>query len=191
MPIKLFAGLGNPEPKYENTRHNFGFLVLDAIAGAKSLSFQNWNGLAETAIYKTSESPQNIYLIKPQTYMNNSGIPIAAFAKYYKINADEIFVFYDDFAIDLGAFKTRMSGSSAGHNGIKSIIDNLKSENFARMKLGIGPVPEFIPTKDFVLSSFKNNEKEMIDKIIKKSVELFDEICLYGLEKAISRIKKD
>ncbi|MDR0822198.1 MAG: aminoacyl-tRNA hydrolase [Endomicrobium sp.] len=187
MSIRLFVGLGNPTDQYKNTRHNFGFIVLDSIAQAKSLEFKNWNSLADISFY--SKNPQEkIYLLKPLTFMNNSGDAVADFAKYYKIAPNEIFVFYDDFAINLGTFRVRLSGSSAGHNGLKSLISRLGGENFARMKLGIGPIPEYMKTIDFVLSKFRQEEKEAVDLIVQKAVSFFDEVINLGLEKAISAL---
>ncbi|MCL2143946.1 MAG: aminoacyl-tRNA hydrolase [Endomicrobia bacterium] len=183
--IKLFAGLGNPGDKYKNTRHNFGFMALDAIANAKHLEFKNWENMADISFYDTEEG--KILLVKPMTFMNLSGDPISSAARYYKIKPEEIFVFYDDFAIPLGEFRVRLSGSSGGHNGISSMIQYLNTDNFSRMKLGIGPLPKFIKMPDFVLSKFHEEDKEKIKFVTGKAVEFFDEIIKNGLEKAISK----
>ncbi|MCL2390053.1 MAG: aminoacyl-tRNA hydrolase, partial [Endomicrobia bacterium] len=100
--IKLFVGLGNPGNKYENTRHNLGFMVLDEIAENKRLEFKTWSDMADISFYDYDGA--KIALLKPAMFMNNSGIAVSNFARYYKINADEIFVFYDDFSIALGEF---------------------------------------------------------------------------------------
>jgi PTH1 family peptidyl-tRNA hydrolase len=191
MSVKLFVGLGNPGDKYKNTRHNFGFMVLDSIAKKNSLEFKNWNNMADISFYRPAELEQivNIYLLKPMTYMNNSGEPIAAFAKYYKIDIKDIFVFYDELSINLGDFRIKLSGSSAGHNGIKSIIKHFNSENFPRMKLGIGVSSLSSSEKvDFVLSQFDASDKEKIAPIIDKAIEFFESVCLLGLEKAVSKL---
>ncbi|MCL2484653.1 MAG: aminoacyl-tRNA hydrolase [Endomicrobia bacterium] len=185
--IKLFVGLGNPGSKYENTRHNLGFMVLDEIAKNKRLEFKTWSDMADISFY--DYDGVKIALLKPMTFMNNSGIAVSNFARYYKINADEIFVFYDDFAIPLGEFRVRLSGSAGGHNGISSMISHLNTQNFPRMKLGIGPLPKFIPTADYVLSRFHEEDKEKIETIKQKALLLFDEINKAGLEKAISKIQ--
>jgi len=185
--IKLFVGLGNPGNKYENTRHNFGFIVLDEIAKNMAVEFKNWNDVADISFLDAQGG--KIALLKPQSFMNNSGIAVSEFAKYYKIAPEEVFVFYDDFSIPLGEFRVRLSGSAGGHNGVDSIITHLNSQNFPRMKLGIGPLPEFFDTADFVLSKFKSEDKEKIDSSKKKAAELFNAINSDGLEKAISKIK--
>jgi PTH1 family peptidyl-tRNA hydrolase len=198
--IKLFAGLGNPGKEYENTRHNFGFKALDAIADAKRLEFKNWDNMADISFYEFSpdtrdlgqnfrQSPQKTVLLKPSIFMNLSGRPLAAFMRYYKIQPDEILVFYDDFSIPLGEFRIRMSGSDGGHNGIKSLVQNLNTQNFARMKLGIGPLPRFIKTPDFVLSKFREEDKEKIDLMKQKAVEFFDAAIKEGIEKAASGLQ--
>jgi PTH1 family peptidyl-tRNA hydrolase len=187
--IKLFAGLGNPGKEYENTRHNFGFKALDAIAEAKRLEFKSWNNMADISFY--SLNGEKIHLLKPGTFMNLSGLPLSAFMRYYKISPEEIFVFYDDFSIPLGDFRIRMSGSDGGHNGIKSIIQNLSAQNFARMKLGIGPLPKFMKTADFVLSKFRDEDEEQIKLMRQKAVEFFDMVNEAGLEKAASKITTD
>ena len=184
--IKLFAGLGNPGANYENTRHNFGFIAIDAIADAKALEFKNFENVAEFSFFETQNG--KVFLLKPLTYMNLSGQPLSAFARYYKINPEEIFVFYDDFSIPLGEFRIRMSGSDGGHNGVKSLIQHLNTQNFARMKLGIGPMPPFMKMPDFVLSRFSNEDVGKIKEIAKKAVELFDAVNMDGLEKAISKV---
>lgn len=187
MPdIKLFAGLGNPGDKYKNTRHNLGFTVLDAVAEAKGLKFKNLENMADISFYDGQNG--KIILLKPMTFMNLSGEPVASAARYYKIKPEEIFVFYDDFSIPLGEYRIRMSGSSGGHNGIGSIISRLHSDKFARMKLGIGPLPEFVKTPDFVLSAFRREDKEKIESVSLKALALFDEIAESGIEKAVSKI---
>jgi PTH1 family peptidyl-tRNA hydrolase len=188
--IKLFAGLGNPGKEYENTRHNFGFKALDAIAKAKRLEFKNWDNMADISFFsKNCENINDkIFLIKPLMFMNLSGRPLSAFMRYYKISIEEILVFYDDFSIPLGQLRARMSGSDGGHNGIKSIIYSLNAQNFARVKLGIGPIAKFMKTADYVLSKFGKEDEEKIDLMKQKSIELFDAINEYGLEKAVSQL---
>ncbi|AKL98593.1 aminoacyl-tRNA hydrolase [Endomicrobium proavitum] len=185
--IKLFVGLGNPENKYDNTRHNFGFMVLNEIAKNKAVEFKNWNDMADISFLEHKGS--KIFLLKPRTFMNNSGVAVSAFAKYYKIKPEEIFVFYDDFSIPLGEFRLRLTGSAGGHNGADSLITHLNSQNFPRMKLGIGPIPKvYNDTADFVLSKFHGEDKEKIDAVKQNAIELFDALNELGLEKAISKL---
>jgi PTH1 family peptidyl-tRNA hydrolase len=184
--IKLFVGLGNPGQKYENTRHNLGFIILDEIAVLKHLKFKMWNDMATVSF--CGEADFKVWFLKPVTFMNLSGVAVSSFANYYKIKPEEIFVFYDDFLIPLGRYRIRMSGSSGGHNGISSIIESLHSDNFPRMKLGIGPLPKFIPAVDFVLSKFVREDKDRMSLIKKTAASLFDEICMSGLDKAVSKL---
>ncbi|MDR0800806.1 MAG: aminoacyl-tRNA hydrolase [Endomicrobium sp.] len=184
--IKLFVGLGNPGQKYENTRHNLGFIILNEIAAAKRLEFKKWNNTGDISFY--GEADDKVWFLKPACFMNLSGMAVSSFAKYYKIKPEEIFVFYDDFSIPLGRYRIRMSGSSGGHNGINSIIDHIHTDNFPRMKLGIGPLSKFINTADFVLSEFKQEDKEKISFMKKTAVSFFDEICISGLDKTVSKL---
>ncbi len=184
--IKLFVGLGNPGQKYENTRHNLGFIVLDEIVASKHLNFKIWNDTADISFYE--ESGLRVWFLKPVVFMNLSGVVVSSFTEYYKINPEEIFVFYDDFLIPLGRYRIRMSGSSGGHNGMSSIIESLHSDDFPRMKLGIGPLPKVIPAADFVLSKFVQEDRNRISLIKKTAVNLFDEIYMSGLNKAVSKL---
>jgi PTH1 family peptidyl-tRNA hydrolase len=184
--IKLFIGLGNPGQKYENTRHNLGFIILDEIVALKHLKFKMWNDMADVSFY--GEADFGVWFLKPVTFMNLSGVAVSSFAKYYKIKPEEIFVFYDDFLIPLGGYRIRMSGSSGGHNGISSVIESLHSDNFPRMKLGIGPLPKFIQAADFVLSKFVREDKDKMSLIKKTAASLFDGIYMSGLDKAVSKL---
>jgi PTH1 family peptidyl-tRNA hydrolase len=184
--IKLFVGLGNPGQEYKNTRHNFGFIILDEIALAKRLEFKNWGNIADISSYDCSKG--KIWLLKPTTFMNLSGTSVSAFAKYYKIDPEEIFVFYDDFSIPIGQYRIRMSGSAGGHNGISSIIDCLHTSNFPRMKLGIGLLPKFVGSAEFVLSKFAKGDKEKIKLIKETALNIFDEINISTIDKAASKL---
>jgi PTH1 family peptidyl-tRNA hydrolase len=183
--IKLFVGLGNPGREYENTRHNFGFVVLDRIVQLKRLKFNSWDDVARVSSF-CSDFCGKVWLLKPITFMNFSGEVVAAFARHYKISPIEIFVFYDDFSIPLGKYRIRMSGSDGGHNGVKSIIEHLRGNNFPRMKLGIGPLPEFMQDVNFVLSRFSKKDKGKINLMKATAVNIFDKINILGLDKAIS-----
>ena len=184
--LKLFAGLGNPGDKYKNTRHNLGFMALDSIAKAKNLEFKVWGNMADISFYDSENG--KVLLVKPMTFMNNSGSPIVSVMNYYKIKSDEICVFYDDFAIPAGEYRIKMTGSAGGHNGISSIINHLHTNNFVRMKLGIGPLPQFVKTPDFVLSSFYKEDENKIKEMTDKAVVFFDEANKAGIEKAISKM---
>jgi len=185
--IKLIAGLGNPDIKYLNTRHNFGFKALDSVANKQGYQWKNWKDMASVVFYNRKD--KKILLIKPMTYMNNSGYPLRAVADFYKIKPSEILVVYDDFSIPLGSLKFRLNGSSGGHNGIKSVIENLGSDKFPRIKLGIGPLPKYANMPDFVLNKFSNEDMPKVEKVLTSIIDIIDTIIDLGFEKAVSKIK--
>lgn len=184
--IKFIVGLGNPGDKYLNTRHNFGFRAVDRIVSLEQLAWKNWNDMASVVFYTRNNS--KILFAKPQTFMNNSGFAVKALLQYYKIKPSEMLVMYDDFAIPTGEFRFRANGSSGGHNGIASIIEQTASEDFPRMKLGIGPLPKFIKMPDFVLSNFSDDDKQKIEMLLKSIKDTVDSIIDFGFDKAISKI---
>ena len=118
--IRLVVGLGNPGEKYSNTRHNFGFKAVDKIVEQANLSWKNWNDMASIVFYRRNTN--KILIAKPMTFMNNSGFPIVAILKYYKILPQEMLVLYDDYSIPIGKYKFKITGTSGGHNGVNSII---------------------------------------------------------------------
>jgi len=136
--MKLIVGLGNPSQEYENTRHNLGFVIVDQLANELNveLNKKKFNGL----YYQASE----YILLKPQTYMNNSGECIMAFLNYFRIPLDNLLVIYDDIALPLGKFRYRGQGSDGGHNGMKNIIKLIGSKNFKRLRVGIGYDKNFL-----------------------------------------------
>ncbi len=187
MPeIKFITGLGNPGDKYLNTRHNFGFKTVDRFAESEQLSWKNWNDMASVVLYNING--KKILMAKPQTFMNNSGFPVKALLQYYKIKPEEMLVVYDDFSIPVGEFRFRANGSAGGHNGISSIIEQTGTENFPRMKLGIGPLPKFAKTPDFVLSNFNDDDKQKVEIVLKDIKNIFNLIIENGFDKAVSKI---
>lgn len=184
--IKFIVGLGNPGDKYSNTRHNFGFKAVDKIAENENLSWKNWNDMASITFYRKNEN--NILIAKPMTFMNNSGFPISALLKYYKIVPEEMLVLYDDYTIPIGEYKFRATGSSGGHNGVNSIITQTGTTVFPRMKLGMGPLPKFAKIIDFVLTNFNSEDKEKVDNVLSQIKNIVDTIIDLGFDKAISKI---
>ena len=158
----LLVGLGNPTPGSQNNRHNVGFKVIDAINEKFSLSKQKpkFKGLLTTG----NIGDKKVYAIKPLTFMNNSGICIRELLEYFKIEAENVFVFHDDLDIDFGKIKTKFGGSSAGHNGIES-IDKFIGKDYSRVRIGIGKPKTEIAVTDHVLKDFDEDEKEELKKI--------------------------
>jgi PTH1 family peptidyl-tRNA hydrolase len=165
--MKLIVGLGNPGNKYSSTRHNAGFIILDYLSDFLKSDFKE--GKADFYFAKSKFKGEDIILLKPTTFMNNSGIAVVQFLELYpEIEQKDILVVYDDFQLKLGTIRIRENGSDGGHNGISSIIYNLNSMEIPRMRVGIGKgdvmkKEEFV---DFVLTNFDDNEIESIKKLL-------------------------
>ena len=180
----LIAGLGNPGKEYENTRHNAGFLVLDTLAqklGA-DLSERKNRALCGKAVI----GGQKVILLKPQTYMNSSGESIRAAADYYKVPPEDILVVYDDISLAPGQLRIRAKGSAGGHNGIKSIIAHLGTQEFPRVKVGIGEKPPRMDLADYVLGHFSSGEKKIMEEAAKEAADAICEIVNVGIEQAMN-----
>ncbi len=164
-PIRLVAGLGNPGPEYAGTRHNVGFAAVDFFAQQQAASWQReskWNA----AVAKINDT----ILVKPLSFMNRSGEPVAAVANFYKIEPANILVALDDFALPLGRLRIRERGGPGGHNGLESVIVHLATEDVPRLRLGIGAAPEH-SSVDYVLSRFFDEEKERVITMIERAAE--------------------
>lgn len=155
--MKLIVGLGNPEKKYDKTRHNIGFMVLDNYLGKVDYK-SKFNGL----YYEKNINNEKVIFLKPQTYMNNSGLSVFEFVNFYKISFKDILIIHDDLDLDVGMIKFKFNSSSGGHNGIKSIINCLGSQEFSRLKIGINNEYKK-DTIDFVLSKFSKKDIEKLD----------------------------
>jgi len=188
--MKLIVGLGNPGKKYENNRHNVGFMVIDFIAKNLGISLKNENKFqAQTA--KGLFADQKLIITKPQTFMNLSGQTVSGFAHFYKINPQDIFVIYDDIDLPVGKIRIRKTGSSGGHKGLKSIIQALKTENIPRFRIGIA-TERIIGQKNrnaakFVLDKFNKNEKTPINKSVKKIAEAVKLALKQNIESAMNK----
>ena len=182
----LIAGLGNPGKKYLNTRHNVGFMGLDAIVSDTStdafLKFQpNKKFASET--FDTVFITEKGILAKPQTFMNNSGDAIQAIAHYYKIPIERIIVIHDDVDIAFGEIKIQHNVSAGGHNGIKSIIQHMGSQEFTRIRIGVKtPEIDNIPTETFVLKNFYPEELIQLKTILKPIRYIVNDIVIHGVE---------
>lgn len=156
----LVVGLGNPGGKYENTRHNVGFMFLDYLAELAGGGFKEGRWAALVA--KTTLASGPCLLAKPTTFMNLSGQAVARLASYHQIEPARIIVVHDDLDLDLGRLKVVYERGAGGHNGIKSIIDHLGTRQFARLRVGIGRPPQYMTPSDFVLSRFSTSEREQL-----------------------------
>lgn len=180
--MKLLICLGNPGEEYKNTRHNTGFMFADKLAEQIGASFSN-EVKFKSQIAKGEYKNEAIWIVKPQTYMNLSGEALSAIKNFYKTEIKNLFVVYDDISLDLGKIRFRAKGSDGGHNGIKSIINHAKTQEFDRLKIGIGPQPSFIKSEDFVLQNFSIEQKNILCDTIKLSVDAFLSYCEVGIIK--------
>jgi PTH1 family peptidyl-tRNA hydrolase len=173
--MKLLIGLGNPGKQYEKNRHNIGFRIIDALN--KKLGFEEMSCSKFDAM--TSEGTiggEKVLLLKPQNYMNLSGIPIREFVHFYKLDSTkDLLIIYDDKDMMFGKMRERNEGSSGGHNGIKSIIAELGTENFHRLKFGVGHEEQTIPTDAFVLQNFSKEEEEQLPGLISEAAKKIEE----------------
>lgn len=171
--MKLIVGLGNPTKEYDGTRHNIGFMAIDALAREYNIAVDTLKHKA--LIGKGMIEGQKVILAKPVTYMNLSGEAVRAIADYYKILPEDIVIIFDDTTLDVGRIRIRKKGSAGGHNGIKNIIAHLGTTEFPRIKIGIGAKRPGQDLADYVLARFPKEEKEALRQVledVKKAVAL-------------------
>jgi len=180
--MKLIAGLGNIGDKYCFTRHNAGFMVVDKYAIIKDIQFKEDRKL-KCYITKFKHGFEDVMLIKPTTFMNLSGDAVQLVMNYYKIDIEDVLIVYDDLSLELGKMRFRPNGSDGGHNGIKSVIKSLGTQNVARLKIGIGPQPP-VPSETFVLQNFYKDQLETLKPVLKRAVEGIEFYLDNGMQKA-------
>jgi len=201
--MKIIVGLGNPGEKYEATRHNLGFMVVDHfLKDFEPVRQKDWEDLVKfkSEIAQIEWQPKNgelqkVILVKPKTYMNNSGMAIALVASYYKVLPSDIWIIHDDFDLPIGSMKIRLGGASAGHHGVESIIGSLGTDKFWRFRLGTGESHakgkmakhKIRSADDFVLSGFGRGESGKIRELIKRGVKAIETGLEEDLKKAQNR----
>ncbi len=178
----LIVGLGNPGKDYEKTRHNAGFMVLDELAEKMNIKFDRTKFKGKIAEGRIGL--HKVVLLKPQTFMNLSGESIAEAQDFYKLLPEEVLVVFDDVSLEVGKLRIRKKGSAGGHNGIKSTIQHLATENFPRVKVGVG-APKHDMVKH-VLGKFQEDEKEKMEKTIRAAGDAVIAIIKNGIDSAIS-----
>ena len=168
--IKLIVGLGNPGPEYQLTKHNMGFLLADFIKDrlAPDVNWKKWKKNGEYLDIALDDG-RKIYIIKPLTYMNNSGIMVRSFADFYKLKSSSILVCFDDMSIDFGKIRIRRKGSFGGQKGMASIINVFSSQDIPRLKMGTGPKPDKMPAENYVLSRLRKTELDNLDATLEKA----------------------
>ena len=182
----LVVGLGNPGPKYEWTRHNVGFLVIDQLADRENLPVQRLKHKALTNTALIGGKP--VLLMKPTTYMNLSGEAVRQAVDFYKVAPDHVLVVSDDTALAVGRLRIRRGGSAGGHNGLKNIILHLGTDQFPRLRVGVGekPHPDY-DMADWVLGKFQGEDKKAIDQAVKRAADAVECILAEGIDRGMSR----
>ncbi len=189
--MKIIIGLGNPGEKFKKVRHNLGFMAVDEYAKEHSGPKIEW-AIENKFKSELLKITNDLMLVKPQTFMNNSGIAVALISKYFKVLPRDLIVVYDELDLPLGKIKVRLGGAAAGHHGVESIMDHLGTDQFVRVRLGIGTTktqggehksnqPD---TSKFVLEEFGSGEKSALKHLLKQSVGALDLLLDSGLEKA-------
>ena len=181
--MKMIVGLGNPGKQYERTRHNSGFMAIDKVAEKLNLNIDKKEFAALTA------KNNQVILVKPQTYMNNSGEAVSQIMKYYHIDINDLLIIYDDLDLKYGQLRLRLKGSSGGHNGIKSIINYIHSENFKRIRIGIEKNP-LIETADYVLGKVEKDKQQLFDDSIENASQAAIEFITDEFEKIMNKYNK-
>ena len=184
-PMFVIAGLGNPGEKYAKTRHNVGFDVIDVLADQYNIKVtdKKCRALCGSGIIEG----QRVLLVKPQTFMNLSGESIAALLNFYKLDASQqLLVIYDDISLPPGQLRIRLKGSAGGHNGIKNIIAHLGTQEFPRIKVGVGEKPPRMDLKDYVLSRFSKGEQELMDEAFQEAAQAVVMMLGEGADRAMN-----
>ena len=181
----LIVGLGNPGPEYEWTRHNCGFMVIDELARRTGATVRQRESQALTS--RARFDGEEALLVKPQTFMNLSGMAVAPLATRYEVEAGRILAISDDLALPSGRLRLRREGSAGGHNGLKSLIARLGTPQFPRLRLGIAPEHPIRETADFVLGEFPRREREMVAEMVARAADAVEVLLTRGLEEAMLR----
>ena len=185
----IIVGLGNPDKKYQGTRHNVGFDVIDAIAEKYNIAVDTRKHLAYVG--KGAIEGQKVLLVKPQTYMNLSGESVRSAVDFYKADPEtEVLIIFDDVSLDVGQLRIRKKGSAGGHNGIKSIISHLGTSDFPRIKVGVGEKTKGYDLADYVLGKFSKAEQEIMQDGYKQATEAVALIVQDNMEKAMNDFNK-
>ena len=185
----IIVGLGNPDRKYQNTRHNIGFDVIDVIADKNHITVVERKHKA--LIGKGFVGGQKVVLVKPQTYMNLSGESVREVIDFYKVDEkNELIVISDDVSLDVGQIRIRKKGSAGGHNGLKNIILHLGHDEFHRVRMGVGEKPEGYDLVDYVLGHFSGEEREIMDESANRAADAIEVMMTDGTDAAMNQYNK-
>jgi PTH1 family peptidyl-tRNA hydrolase len=183
--LNLIVGLGNPGERYKNTRHNLGYRVVDLLAEKNKKGFEPGRG--EFLFCEIRIKGERIYLVKPLTFMNSSGVAVVEVIDDFGSGIENLIVICDDVNLPLGKIRIREKGTDGGHKGLRSIIYQLSSIDFARLRMGIGDTPEKVDLEEFVLRDFEEEQKEKANEMVEKAVFAIENILTHGMEDSMSR----
>jgi len=180
----LIVGLGNPGPRYHHNRHNVGFMVVDALADAANIPIRRVEFRA--LVGKGEYAEERLILAKPQTFMNNSGQAVGALVRFYKISIERLLVVHDDLDLPYGTLRLRPRGGAGGQRGMASIMAKLNTQDFARLRVGIGRPPGRMDPSDYVLHDFDPPEEEILPEVLASAVDAIRMFLKDGIERAMS-----
>jgi len=183
--VTIVVGLGNPGRRYQGTRHNIGFAVADEVARRRQAVFEGGRG--ETLTARVGRGPGSLLVVKPLTMMNLSGAAVAAVAGFYKVDPSAVLVAADDVNLPLGRLRLRARGTAGGHNGLKSIIACLGTEQFPRVRVGVGRGDPRRDLADHVLAMFDDDERDEVDRAIARAADAVETFLAEGIEAAMNR----
>jgi PTH1 family peptidyl-tRNA hydrolase len=183
--VKIVVGLGNPGRQYERTRHNVGFKVVNRLAETHSLVFSREKFKAQLA--SGTVKGEDVLLVKPQTFMNLSGEAVGSLIRFYKQERSDLLIVYDDIDLPLGAIRLRLDGGAGGHNGMKSIISHLGSEEFPRLRIGIRGEIQYDDMSAYVLGKFTSDERADLDAIIPRACEAVEMTLTEPFDRTMTR----
>ena len=179
--MKLIAGLGNPGRQYAGTRHNVGFEVVDEVARRHGLTFDSAPADGLMARWRTPDVQGGVILVKPLTFMNRSGYAVAELARYFRIETTDLLVVVDEVALELGRLRARARGSAGGHNGLKSVAEQLGTDEYARLRIGVGRGDQRRDLADHVLARFEADERAMADEAVRRAADAVETFVTSGI----------
>tara|TARA_Y100000588_G_C14115052_1_gene864726 strand:- start:282 stop:857 length:576 start_codon:yes stop_codon:yes gene_type:complete len=182
--MNILVGLGNPGRKYSDTKHNFGFWVLSRFTEKRSLTFQAGKGDYLLA------KKENLICVKPTSYMNNSGVPVLDVKQFFKAETEQLLVVYDDIDLPLGTIRFRDGGGTGGHKGIESIIYQTRSDSFNRLRIGIATEDEMRPAEKYVLTPFRNEQKEIVNEMIEKACDGIEYFLSHDIKQTMNQFNE-
>ncbi|MBU1026227.1 MAG: aminoacyl-tRNA hydrolase [Candidatus Margulisbacteria bacterium] len=183
--MHLIVGLGNPGVEYENTRHNLGFKVIDALLS--DLNVSSLKSKHDSLLAQAKIDDHKIIILKPQTFMNNSGLAVGQVLNWYKIKPENLILIYDDVDLEVGQLRLREKGGTGGHNGVESVIQHVSTTEFARVRIGIGRDNLLADISDYVLGQIPNGQAQMINEAVNKAAEAVKSIVTHGINYAMNQ----